>query len=764
MLLQNEQTYHYVLIINLMKLVAKIKGREYRDGNELCRKCFHVCSSAQLITSHQKFCLENDSVQITMPTGDKNVKFENYAARWFSPFVVYLDLESLVVPVATVRSNPTISSSSALEQHLPCSYCMIVVERNNPEQLHFDIYTGPDCMERFVTKIEKLAIHFYRQKRKFPCFLGTAPPRDTWSKCWICNVDFNNDAEKVLDHCHFNGKFIGYAHSECNLKRRTVNYTPVIVHNMMNYDLHHIEHALHSASQSTKIEVIPTNDEKFIALNFGVFIETRKRKRDEVAVYEYHRFIDSFKFMPCSLDKLVQSLTDTKFSLLDHFYRGYTDEQRKLLKKKGNFPYSYVDSFTKLSDLSLPSLKNWKNSLKDNQIDVTNEELIQLNNVFKVFNCESLKQFLELYFTGDVLQLACWFEELRSVCYNTYGLDCSQFYTASNFSGSACLKVCEPELELLTDRRIIDMTERMMRGGLSSVLSSRQEVANNTMLPEFDESKDVSSIINIDANNLYGGIMLHYPLPLKDFELVDDISLDEILQTEDEGDIGFMVEVDLVYPDELHDKHADYPLVPDKEPIDPLELSDFQTSLKNALKLTASKTNKLRQTFHPKRNYVVHYRNLKFYVNNGIKITKVHQVVKFRQSKWLSSYIALNTQKRQEAYTKFDQDFYKLISNSTFGKFYQSLRNRVSVSFIKTEEELLKATSEGNISLIKIIDENLTLITKKKQSILWNKPTIVGASILDLSKLFMLEFHYNVMKNKPSVCCCIQIQTPSFTR
>ena len=255
---------------------------------------------------------------------------------------------------------------------------------------------------------------------------------------------------------------------------------------MMNYDLHHIVKSLHSASQSTKIEVIPTNDEKFIALNFGVFIEMRKRKRDEVAVYEYLRFIDSFKFMPCSLDKMVQSVPETKFSLLDHFYRVYTDEQRKLFKKKGNFSYSYVDSFTKLSDLSLPSLENWKNSLKDNQIDVSNEELIQLNNVFEVFNYESLKQFLELYLSGDVLQLACWFEELRSVCYNTYGLDCSQFYTASNLSGSACLKVCEPELELLTDRRILDMTERMMRGGLSSVFSSRQEVAKNTMLPEFD--------------------------------------------------------------------------------------------------------------------------------------------------------------------------------------------------------------------------------------------------------------------------------------
>ena len=182
-----------------------------------------------------------------------------------------------------------------------------------------------------------------------------------------------------------------------------------------------------------------------------------------------------------------------------------------------------MDSFSKLNELSLPSLKNWKKSLKDNQIDVTNEELLQMNNVFKVFNCENLKQFLELYITGGVLQLACWFEEIQSMCYNTYGLDCSQFYTASNLSGSACLKVCEPKLELLTDRQTLDMTERMMRGGLSSVFSSRHEVANNTMLPEIDDSKDVSSIICIDANNLYGGIMLQYPFPLKDFELVEDI-------------------------------------------------------------------------------------------------------------------------------------------------------------------------------------------------------------------------------------------------
>ena len=102
------------------------------------------------------------------------------------------------------KNNSNIPNSSALERHLPCTYCMIVVERDNPEPLHFDIYTGPNCMEWFVTKIEKLVKHFYNQKRKFPCFRLIAPQRDTWLKGWICYFDFNIDNEKVLDHCNFN--------------------------------------------------------------------------------------------------------------------------------------------------------------------------------------------------------------------------------------------------------------------------------------------------------------------------------------------------------------------------------------------------------------------------------------------------------------------------------------------------------------------------------------------------------------------------------
>ena len=84
-----------------------------------------------------------------MPEPSKNkLKFENYTARWFSPFVIYLDLESLIVPISTAKNNPSISGTVAIEKHEPCSYCLIVIERENPEPVHLDIYTGSDCMTR----------------------------------------------------------------------------------------------------------------------------------------------------------------------------------------------------------------------------------------------------------------------------------------------------------------------------------------------------------------------------------------------------------------------------------------------------------------------------------------------------------------------------------------------------------------------------------------------------------------------------------------
>ena len=145
--------------------------------------------------------------------------------------------------------------------------------------------------------------------------------KENTSTCWICCIHFTNEHEKCLDHCHFSGKFLGWAHEKCNLARRTVNFTPVIGDNIQNYGLHHVCLALHECEPTSTMSVIPSTDEKYISLSIGVLIKTKKRKNgSEQKVFEYLRFIDSCMFLNSSLQKLVDNLPAEKMSILTQVF------------------------------------------------------------------------------------------------------------------------------------------------------------------------------------------------------------------------------------------------------------------------------------------------------------------------------------------------------------------------------------------------------------------------------------------------------------
>ena len=129
---------------------------------------------------------------------------------------------------------------------------------------------------------------------------------------------------------------------------------------------------------------------------------------------------------------------------------------------------------------------------------------------------------------------------------------------------------------------------------------------------------------------------------------------------------------------------------------------------------------------------------LKLYCELGLQVTKVHRVLQFEQSKWLQPYIQLNTMKRNASTNKFEENFFKLMSNSAFGKTMESKRKRLSIEIVRTQDELQKQTSKMWMKTFK---------TFAQRKIYWDKPTIVGATILDLSKRHMYWFHYMFMKS-----------------
>ena len=333
------------------------------------------------------------------------------------------------------------------------------------------------------------------------------------------------------------------------------------------------------------------------------------------------------------------------------------------------------------------------------------------------------------------------------------------------------LKVCRPDLKLLTDREHLDIVESLIRGGVSCVYSKRLCRANNKFLPDYKPKGISSFIVKINANNLYGGIMEKFPLPLGDFELFDKSewtdndaqeTLQRILKPPDDDDTGFIVEVDFSYPDHLHDLHSDFPLAPTKEAIDESWLSQYQSDFLDEMQIEKPpKVRKLNQTLFDKNNYTLHYQTLKLYVELGLVVTKLHRVLSFKQDKWLAPYVRLNTDKRKQAKTKFEEDFFKLMVNSSFGKTCEGKRNRIKVKLARTEEETLKWTDRPEYKSSKIISEDLVTVSLEQLEILWDKPTIVGACILDLAKKYMFEFHYKVMKRNFD-CNLLYSDTDSF--
>ena len=258
------------------------------------------------------------------------------------------------------------------------------------------------------------------------------------------------------------------------------------------------------------------------------------------------RFIDSFKFMATSLDKLVNNLPKDDFINLGLSYMG---DKFNLLTRKGVYPYEYMDSFEKLEETKLPPKEAFYSRLNDE--DISDEDYAHAKKVWKTFNMKTLKDYHELYNKVDVLLLADVFENFRDICIYNYKLDPAHYYTAPGLAWDAALKVTGVNLELLSDIDMLLMVEKGIRGGISMV-STRYGMGD-----KFNSNENSKYIQYLDANNLHGWAM-GKSLPTHGFKWMN------VNELETWENYSCILEADLEYPKSHHNLHSDYPLAPEQ--------------------------------------------------------------------------------------------------------------------------------------------------------------------------------------------------------
>ena len=587
--------------------------------------------------------------------------------------------------------------------------------------------------------------------------------------CRFCEKFIESD--KVRDHCHLTGKYRGPAHSKCNINvtQKQSNFIPFIFYNFSNYDCHMFFKCLvDKKKDKVDFDIIPKTNEEYISVTCGCI-----------------RFIDSYRFLSSGLDSLVKTLVDNSHKTLKNLkeeivdndeilnnvnkiveddrtindlkkdypeeiknleealldYMGENDlkilktgfpDKWKFLTKKLAYPYEYFNS---IDDYQKPvdNLKkeHFFSKLKNKCPD--DEEIERTTDIIKRFNIKNGEELTQIYLKSDVLLLSCVFEKFIKVSVNEFDINPLYCVSLPGYTWQCGLKYTGINLQTLQDKDMILLLENNIRGGISSVMGDR-----------YIKSNENKKILYIDANNLYGHSMSQ-PLPFDEIKFDNNVTLEDILNTPDDNDIGYFVEVDLTYPNNIKEKTKNFPFAPVNKKINP---DDFNDYMKEIRPNTYVQSSKLICDWSDKKNYLVHYRMLNFYIRYGLIVDKVHSVISFKQSRWLEKYISFNTQKRNKAKNDFEKDFYKLLNNAFYGKTMENVRNRLKIKPVKKDEykEIIKLQSKLTFNGIHKSYENCFIYTFKQNEVLMDKPIYLGFSVLELSKLLMYETYYDKLQ------------------
>ena len=673
---------HYTPIKSLSRLL-KSSSTKHKCKQHFCMNCLQGFTQESSRDQHRAYCEDNESVRVEMPKQGSTIEFKDGQNQFRVPFIMYADFELILEPMDPVEPgslNPSQPYTNEVNQHTPSGWCVYSKFAYGDVDNLLRTYRGKDCTETFCNYIKGEARRLYHMFPELPMDPLTKKQWKKYkgsTKCHICYKPFIQTNLKVRDHCHYTGLYKGPAHSLCNLRYKIPSYIKVVFHNLSGYDAHLFIREL--GAHTSEMGVIVKNKEDYISFSIKVPVDSYMDKNGEEKdkLIEL-RFIDSFKFMSSSLDSLTKNLVSGGKKLFG--FEDYSELQYDLLTRKGVYPYEYVNSWDRFNETQLPPIDAFYSNL--NMSSIGEEDYQHAQRVWKEFGIHNLGDYHNLYLRTDVVLLANVYEAFRDTCLKHYKLDPVHFYTSPGLAWKACLKHTGIKLELLTDPDMLLMFERGIRGGITQAVRKYASANNKYMGDKFNPKSESSYLQYLDANNLYGWAMSQ-PLPIGGFKWVD-LNPNEISELATLTDKGYILEVDVSYPKDLHDSHNDLPFMCERMEINGVE--------------------KLVPNLRDKNSYVIHIQALNQALQHGLRLDRIHRVIEFNQLPWLKTYIDFNTQLRTAAANDFEKDFFKLMNNLVFGKTVENIRKHRNIGLVTTEKKYLctvmKPCQMGKIKVV----------------------------------------------------------------
>ena len=428
------------------------------------------------------------------------------------------------------------------------------------------------------------------------------------------------------------------------------------------------------------------------------------------------RFLDSYRFLSSSLQKIIASLDSLKY--MDS--EGIIDD---LFKKKLAYPYEKFNFNYFQEPLNLAKEEYWSTLTQSYPCD---DDIKRTQQLIDKYNNTTLQQPTMINVKMDVLQLTDVFENSVQTSTEEYGINPLFSFSTPGYTWKAGLKLTDIKLDFTEVKHLLLLLENNIRGGISSVMWDR-----------FVESNENKQILYIDANNLSEWAMSQY-LPTGTFEKVyfpEEYELEQIVEDlrfiPDNNTYGFLIECDLEYPAELKEKTENFPLYPYQTKADAECFSVFMNSVKQP---NYKPTQKLVSDLTNKQKYMIHFRMFKFYTKMGIKVTHIQTIYRFKQNPWLAKYIDHNTQKHTKAKTNFEKDLYKLMNNAFFGKTMENVRDRVNLEFIDHSQIQKIIKRQSKLSFKGIVDwYSVFSVYKFDKKTVFDKPIHLDFTVLELS-------------------------------